>query len=146
MNRAETPCHPLADVGGLLGILSELPAVDLLVFELAVVDLRLLKQVDGFVGWFFESGQNAEEAGHLQRVWLDVDVRHVGVLQHLLVDVGLAFVLEHVGVVDPLGAVVERLHLLVAGFLAVLRHVRPADDHLIDIDPGVVFRLDRPLL
>jgi len=74
-------------------------------------------------------------------VRLDVDVGHVGVVEHLLVDFRLALVLQHVGVVDPLGAVVERLHLLVAGLLAVLRHVRPPDDHLIDVDPGLFFGL-----
>ncbi len=135
--------HPLCDVGFLLAFLAEFAHVDVVaVVQLAVVGLRLLDERDGVGVGFDDARQDAEQAGHLQRVRLDVDVRHVGVAEHLPVDFGLLFVLEDVREVDALGPVVERLHLLVALLLSVLRHVRPPDDDLVDVDSGVVLRLD----
>lgn len=68
--------HPLADVGHFLGLLAELLHVDVVgLVDFAVVGFRLLDEVYRFVVRLLDAGEDAEQARHLQRVGLDLNIR-----------------------------------------------------------------------
>ncbi len=113
---------------------------------LAVVEFELLHQRQTVMLGLLQSGEDGPHGSDFQRVRGDVLAADALRVVVLLVDLDLFVQDRDIGNVDLDRAVAQGFHELVRLELAILRLVRVADDHRVDVGLRELLRLDLVLL